>query len=92
MHLIGYLLSTAISIYIYIIIIQVAISWLVAFGVINSSNSKAQNLILLLQKATDPVYKHLKKYIPPIGGLDLTPLIVIIGLQIIHSMLVPLFY
>ncbi len=75
---------------IWIIIIQVAVSWLVAFDVINAGNQKAQNLIALLKKLTDPVYKPLQKYIPPIGGIDITPLIVILGLSIIHTLLIHL--
>ena len=42
----------------------------------------------LLKKLTDPVYKPLRKYIPPIGGIDITPLIVIIGLQLIDYLVV----
>lgn len=93
MQLIGYLLSLAIDIYILIIIIQVAVSWLIAFDVINASNPQAQNLINLLKRATDPVYKPIQKYVPPIGGIDITPLIVIIGLSLIRRLIIyPVFY
>ena len=40
-----------------------------------------------LQKLTDPVMKPVQKYVPPIGGLDLTPIIVIVGLEILQSLL-----
>lgn len=93
MALIGYLLSLAIDIYILIIIVQVAVSWLIAFDVINASNPQAQNLVALLKKATDPVYKPIQKYVPPIGGIDITPLIVIIGLSLIRRLIIyPIFY
>jgi YggT family protein len=84
------IIRLAVTIYTYIIIIQVAISWLIAFGIINADNEKAQNLITLLKKATDPVYKPVQKYIPPIGGIDLTPLIVIIGLSLISNIIIDL--
>ena len=87
MSLIFWLLSTAVNIYIMIVIVQVALSWLVAFEVVNDKNEAAQNLTTLLKKATDPVYKPLRKYIPPVGGIDITPLVVIIGLQIILATL-----
>lgn len=87
MYFIVWLLSTLISLYLLIIIVQVAISWLAAFEVINTENQAAKNLINLLKKATDPVYTPIRKYIPPIGGIDLTPLVVIIGLQIIDQIL-----
>ena len=90
MGVIAYFISLAFDIYIGIIIVQVAVSWLIIFDVINSKNEQAQNLIGLLQKATDPVYKPLRKYIPPIGGIDITPIIVILGLSLIRSMILGL--
>lgn len=81
------LLSFAITIYIWIIIIQVLISWLIIFDVINVNNKQAQNLINLLKKATDPVFKPLRKYIPPIGGIDVTPIVVILGLTLLQRAL-----
>lgn len=90
MHFLLELLSVAINIYVLIIIIQVAMSWLIAFEMVNAENQQAQNLMNLLRKATDPVFKPVRKYIPPIGGIDLTPLVVIIGIQVIFSLLVGL--
>lgn len=92
MYALAYLINMAINIYVGIIIVQVAVSWLISFEVINAANEKAQNLIALLKKATDPVYKPIQKYVPPIGGIDLTPLIVIIGLSFIGKLLIGLFY
>ena len=81
------LISTAITIYIWIILIQVLISWLVVFEVINVNNKQAQNLIALLKKATDPVFTPLRKIIPPIGGIDVTPIVVILGLSLLQRAL-----
>ncbi|GJL84256.1 MAG: hypothetical protein DHS20C02_00310 [Micavibrio sp.] len=93
MDIIAFLAVKAIDIYILIIMLQVIISWLIIFDVINTGNKKAQNLIQLLRKATDPVYKPIRKYIPAIGGIDITPLIVIIGLSLIKAyVLVPIFF
>lgn len=85
MGLLAYLFNLAIDAYIIIIILQVAVSWLIIFDVINASNQQAQNLIALLKRATDPVYRPLQKYVPPIGGVDITPIIVILGLQLLRS-------
>ena len=81
------LLSLAITLYIWVILIQVLISWLIVFEVINVKNSKAQNLIALLQKATDPVFKPLRKVLPNIGGIDITPILVILGLSLLQRAL-----
>ncbi|MBI1301357.1 MAG: YggT family protein [Alphaproteobacteria bacterium] len=85
------LIELAVNIYIFIIVIQVALTWLIAFDIVNAQNPSAIRLMDALRKATDPVYKKIRKYVPPIGGLDLTPLIVIIGLQIGMSLLYGLF-
>jgi len=85
MGMLIYLFSLAIDITIGIIVLQVAVSWLIVFDVINTGNEQARNLIDLLKRATDPLYKPLMKYIPPIGGIDITPIIVILGLQLLRS-------
>lgn len=90
MGMLIYLLDLAFNIYIGIIIVQVLISWLIVFDVVNASNAQAQNLIELLKKATDPLYKPLRKYIPPIGGIDITPIIVIFGLSLARNILIGL--
>jgi YggT family protein len=88
MYTIVYLINLAFNIYVGIILLQVAVSWLINFEVINASNERAQNLVALLKKATDPVYKPIQKYVPPIGGIDITPLIVIILLSIVKSIVI----
>ncbi len=87
MGMIAYLISLAFDIYIGIIVVQIAVNWLIIFDVINANNAQAQNLIELLKRATDPVYKPLRKYIPPIGGIDITPIIVILGLNLVRSLI-----
>ena len=92
MSLLIYLLNLAVDIYIAIIVVQVAVSWLIAFDVINAENQQARNLMNLLNRATEPVYRPLKKYIPPIGGIDITPLIVILLLSIARSIVIGALY
>ncbi|HRK98159.1 MAG TPA: YggT family protein [Alphaproteobacteria bacterium] len=87
----GQILVWAIHLYLWIIVIHVAVSWLIAFKVLNMDNPQARNLVDLLKKATDPVMKPIQKYVPPIGGIDITPIIVIIGLQILSSLVWQMF-
>lgn len=88
MHLLIYFIDLAYNIYVGIIVAQVAVSWLITFDVINAGNEQARNLVGLLRKATDPVYRPLQKYIPPIGGIDITPLIVILLLSFLRQVLI----
>jgi YggT family protein len=86
MGFLAQIIGLAIQAYIFVIILHIAVSWLVVFKVLDIDNPQARNLVALLQKATDPVMKPVQKYIPPIAGIDLTPVIVIIGLQILHNL------
>lgn len=93
MIVIGEILNFLINAFIFVIIIQVAVSWLIAFDVINAANPKAQKLIKLMHRITQPVYQPIQNIVPSIGGIDITPLIVILGLSLIQSMIIyPVFY
>jgi YggT family protein len=92
MSIIGNLLIFLLDVYFYIIIASVIISWLIAFEVINVKNPQAQNLINLLNKVTEPVYKPLRKFIPPIGGIDITPIIVIFGIFLLQNLIARMMY
>ncbi|HTK80381.1 MAG TPA: YggT family protein [Rhizomicrobium sp.] len=79
-----WLLLTLIDIYTWVIIAAVVVSWLVAFGVINTYNQFARAIVRFLDAATDPVFRQVRRIIPPLGGLDISPLIVLIALQFIR--------
>lgn len=92
MALIGNILHLLLTLYVWIIIIHVIVSWLIAFEVINTRNPQARNLVALLNRATEPVFRPLRRYIPPIGGIDLTPIVVIIGIYILQNIIFRIFY
>ncbi len=92
MHFIGSVLIMALQIYTFIIILEVLISWLIIFDVINIRNDKAKNLINLLKRCTNPVYSRIRQYVPPIGGIDITPLIVLFSIYFLQWMIAQLFY
>ncbi len=92
MSIIGNLLIFLLDVYFYIIIASVIISWLIAFDVVNVKNPQAQNLINLLNKVTEPVYKPLRKFIPPIGGIDITPIIVVFGIFLLQNLIARMVY
>ena len=78
--LIGKILLLLLDVVFWVIIIQVILSWLVAFDVVNVRNPQAANLVRLFEKLTGPIYRPLRRYIPPIAGIDITPIIIIIGI------------
>lgn len=92
MAMIGELLILALNVYTFIIIVQVVLSWLIAFGVINTGNPQANRLIEGLSKLTDPVMKPVQKMIPSIGGIDISPIIVIFGIMILQRVIEIVFF
>jgi YggT family protein len=76
-----WLFNTLVELYIVVIIAAVVVSWLVAFGVLNTYNPLARSFIRALDALTEPVFRQVRRIIPTLGGLDLSPLIVIIALQ-----------
>lgn len=89
---IGQLLIFLLNVCFWIIIIQVVLSWLITFEVINIRNEKAANFVRLIERITDPVYKPLRKVIPPIAGIDITPIILIFAIYLLKSLVASIFF
>ncbi len=80
----AFLIYRLLDIYVWVVIAAVIVSWLTAFNVINSYNNLVRTLLRILYALTEPVFRPIRKVIPPIGGLDLSPLVVlfiIMGIQ-----------
>ncbi len=92
MSAIGQVLLFLLNIYFYIIVIEVVVSWLLVFEVINVRNPQAQNLVRLLRKLTDPVMVPIRKYVPPIGGIDISPIIVIFLIFVLQNLIYRVFF
>lgn len=72
------LVLVVLRLYTYIIIAAVIVSWLVGFGVINTYNQIARVVVRVLHSLTEPVFAPIRRILPPIGGLDLSPLIALL--------------
>ena len=72
------LLIAVLDIYKWIVIAAVIVSWLTAFNVINQYNQFVRTLLRILIALTEPVFRPIRKVIPAIGGLDLSPIIVFV--------------
>ena len=81
-----WIFDTLIGLYILVVFLAVIASWLVAFGVLNMRNDLARSLINVLDALTEPVFRRVRRVVPPIGGLDLSPLIVFIVLYAIRML------
>ncbi|WP_422059172.1 YggT family protein [Sphingopyxis sp.] len=79
------ILAILLNILWWIIIIQAVMSWLLAFNVINTHNEFVRQLWFVLERITEPLYRPLRRIMPDFGGIDLTPMLVLILLIIIRG-------
>lgn len=68
------------------------VSWLIAFGVINAANPQAWRLTQGLNKLVEPVMEPVRRFVPPIGGIDITPIIVIFAIMILERLIAAIFF
>jgi YggT family protein len=82
------LLLYVIEIYSWVVIAAVAVSWLIAFRVINVSNQFVRSIVSFLYAVTEPVFRQVRRVIPAFGGIDISPVIVLIALWFIRYVIV----
>jgi YggT family protein len=75
------ILDYLLSILAWIIIIQVILSWLVAFNVINTRNDFVRTILVGLERGTEPIYRPIRKILPDFGGIDFSPFVVLIVIK-----------
>src|SRR5207244_776523 len=76
-----FIVRSLLELLVWAIIISAIISWLVAFDVINLRNRFVYNVSRFLDSVTAPVLRPVQRIIPPLGGVDISPIIVILVLQ-----------
>ena len=81
-----WLILTFIDLYMWVVIIGVVLSWLVAFNVVNTSNRFVYMVGDFTHSFTDPALRRIRRYIPNIGGMDISPVVLIIGLIFLQRM------
>lgn len=79
-----WLVDVVITLMIWLIIASAILSWLFAFDVINHRNRFVGQLAYFLDRATRPVLDPLRRVIPSLGGIDITPIVAILGLNFIR--------
>src|ERR671916_1170724 len=71
----------------WIIIIQVVLSWLFAFNVLNSSSDGPRRFVEALDRITEPLYRPIRKLLPDFGGIDFSPLILLLLIGVVQILL-----
>jgi len=82
-----HLVSTLISIYIWLLIAQAVLSWLVAFGIVNRYNRVVATAGDFLWRVTEPLLRPIRRVIPDLGGIDISPVILILLLWFLRDLM-----
>ena len=88
MYSLLWLITTIIDIFVWMIILQVVMSWLIAFNVINTSNRFVYLVGDFLYRVTEPVMRPIRRLLPNLGGIDLSPLVVLLLLFFAKNLLI----
>ncbi|WP_420854547.1 YggT family protein [Sneathiella marina] len=87
MNSILFLVSSIISIFIWLLIANAILSWLVAFNVVNTRNQFVASVGNFLYRITEPPLRPIRKVIPSFGGLDISPIVLILLLIFIRNLM-----
>ena len=80
------LFDNIIVLYIWILIINAVISWLVAFSILNTSNRFVYSVLDISYKLTDPPLNYIRRYLPNLGSIDISPIVLILGLMFLRNL------
>ena len=85
------LLDSVITIYLWIIIINALLSWLVAFKILNTQNRFVFSVLDATYKMTDPALNKIRRFIPTFGSIDVSPIVLILILMFLRNLIFEIF-
>jgi YggT family protein len=87
-ELLGFI-SYLLTLYVYILIAAAVLSWLIAFNVVNTRHGAVAMIADFLFRITEPVLAPIRRLLPNLGGIDVSPVIVILIIVFIQSVILP---
>jgi YggT family protein len=81
------IVNLLLSVVTWIIIIQVVLSWLFAFNVLNAGSQGVRTFALAIDRITAPLYRPIRRILPDFGGIDFSPLVILILIQVLKKLL-----
>ena len=85
------LFDNIVGLYIWVLIINAIISWLVAFNVLNTSNRFVYSILDVSYKLTDPPLNYIRRFLPNLGSIDISPIVLILGLMFFRNVIFEMF-
>ena len=80
------IIDLILQVLVWVIIVQVILSWLVAFNVINTQSNFVRTVLDALERLTAPLYRPIRKILPDFGGIDFSPIILILAIQFLRKL------
>ena len=80
------------NLYIYVIIASAIFSWLYAFNIVNSSNQVIATIGQVLYNLTEPALRRIRPFMPNLGGIDLSPIALLLGIFLIQNIIIRYIY
>ena len=85
------LLDTIITIYLWVIIVNAILSWLVAFNILNTQNRFVFSVLDATYKMTDPALNKIRRFLPTFGSIDVSPIVLILLLMFLRNFIFEIF-
>jgi YggT family protein len=86
------LFNDVVRLYIWVLVINAVASWLVAFNVINTSNRFVYSVLEISHKLTNPALRFIRSFMPNLGTVDISPIVLILGLVFLRNFINEIFY
>ena len=83
------ILDIVLTVVTWFIIIQIVLSWLVAFNVISTQNDLVRQMVESLHRITEPLFRPVRKIMPDLGMIDLAPMVVLLVIMIVQRSIIP---
>jgi YggT family protein len=82
-----FLIDKILDIYLFFIVVWVILGWLVAFGAVPTYNPYVSSIMNFLYRITEPALGRIRNFLPYLGGMDLSPIVLILGIYFLRDLL-----
>ena len=85
------LMDRVIYLYVWVLIINAVLSWLVAFNVLNTQNRFVFSVLEVTYKLTDPPLNYIRRFLPNLGSVDISPIVLILLIYFVRDLILDIF-
>jgi YggT family protein len=82
------LIQLAVKLYFWVIVVTVVLSWLIGLNIVNGYRPEVRAVQRVCWQLTEPLLRPIRERLPPVGGMDLSPVVLLLGLQLVEILLI----